>query len=146
MNLNKAQIIGRVTRDPESRMTPGGTAVVTFSVATNYKYKDSAGNTNEKVSFHNCVDFGKLGSEVIAKFCVKGQEVYVGGRLDYQEWTKQDGTKGKSTQIIVEDFQLGQKPVNAVAKPVRKPQEEPIIEIPEEPMDDEDIRVEDIPF
>lgn len=147
MNLNRAQIMGRVTRDPELRNTPSGAAVATFSVATNYKYKDQAGNSNEKVSFHNCVAFGKLASEVIAKYCVKGQEVYVGGRIDYQEWKKQDGTKGFKTQIIVEDFQLGQKP--QVQTKQSKAEEGAEENYPGEYLvegEEEEIRVENIPF
>ena len=151
MNLNKAQIIGRVTRDPEVRNTPSGSAVATFSVATNYKYKGAKGPV-ENVSFHNCVAFGKLASEVIAKYCVKGQEVYVGGRLDYQEWIKQDGTKGTKTQIIVEDFQLGSKPVGATNKKENDySQPAPVddgsqdIEFPITG-DEEEINVENIPF
>jgi single-strand DNA-binding protein len=131
--------MGRVTRDPELRNTPSGVAVVTFAVATNYKYKNGAGERMETIAFHNCVAFGKLASEVIAKYCVKGQEVYVAGRLDYQEWIKNDGSKGHKTQIIVDEFQLGQKP--AGAKTSQKEQE-PVIEEGE----DEEIRVENIPF
>jgi len=114
-------------------------AVATFSVATNYKYKNGAGEKVENISFHNCVAFGKLASEVIAKYCVKGQEVYVAGRLDYQEWIKQDGSKGHKTQIIVDEFQLGQKPAGAKTN-------QPVEEQAPDVSDDEEIRVENIPF
>ena len=88
---------------------PSGASLATFSIATNYSYTDKAGQKIENVSFHNCVLFGK-GAEIFAKYVVKGQEVYVDGRLDYQEFEKKDGTKGNKTQIIVENFQFGSRP------------------------------------
>ena len=109
MNLNQASIIGRITRDPELRSMPNGTSLTTFSIATNYSYTDKAGQKIEKVSFHNCVLFGKS-AEIFAQYVVKGQEVYVDGRIDYQEFEKKDGTKGSKTQIIVEHFQFGSRP------------------------------------
>lgn len=141
MNLNKVQIVGRVTKDPEIRTTTSGSPVAIIGVATNFKYKLSDGQSSEKVSFHNCVAFGKLASEVVAKYCVKGQEVYIGGRLDYQEWNKPDGTKGNKTQIIIEDFQLGQKPQQEQEKPK---QVEPVAQ--SKSNEEDEIKIEDIPF
>jgi single-strand DNA-binding protein len=141
MNLNKVQIVGRVTKDPEMRTTPSGSSVAIIGVATNFKYKLSDGQLSEKVSFHTCVAYGKLASEVVAKYCVKGQEVYIGGRLDYQEWTKPDGTKGNKTQIIIEDFQLGQKPKQEQEKPTQ------VEQATQNKLNEEDeIKIEDIPF
>lgn len=109
MNLNKAHLIGRMTKDPELRSLPSGSAVVTFSLATNHTYTDKAGNKQENTSFHNCSLFGK-GAEVFAKYAVKGQEIYASGRIEYQEWEKKDGTKAQKTVILVDEFQFGQKP------------------------------------
>jgi len=117
MNVNLCMLIGRVTRDPEVKNLPSGTMVANFGLATNYVYKDAAGAKQEKASFHNCVAFGKR-AETIGQYVTKGQEIYVLGRIEYQEWEKTDGGKGYKTVIIVESFQFGQKAkgpdVNAV--------------------------------
>lgn len=112
MNLNKAQLIGRVTRTPELKSLPSGSSVVSFSIATNHVYKNKNGEKIENVSFHNCVIFGK-GAEIFSMYVIKGQEVYVAGRIDYKQWEKKDGTKANRTEIIVDDFQFGQKPLGA---------------------------------
>lgn len=109
MNLNKAQLIGRVTRAPELKNLQGGQAVTKFSIATNHSYKDKNGEKQESTQFHNIVAWGKL-AEVISQWVTKGQEIYVSGRIEYREWDKQDGTKGYMTEIIAEDFQFGAKP------------------------------------
>ncbi|MFZ3032274.1 MAG: single-stranded DNA-binding protein [Candidatus Moraniibacteriota bacterium] len=109
MNLNKAEIIGRVTKDPELRTMQNGTSVASFGVATNFSYNSKGGEKVERVSFHNCTLFGK-GAEIFSKYVTKGQEVYVCGRLEYQEFQKKDGTQGSKTVIMVDDFQFGQKP------------------------------------
>ena len=80
MNLNKAMIIGRITQDLEIKSTNNGTKVLNFSVATNYSYKDANGAKVEQTEFHNIVSFGKQ-AEVIAQYFVKGQEIFVEGRL-----------------------------------------------------------------
>ena len=80
MNLNKIQIIGRITQDLELKTMPNGNAVLDFSVATNYVYKDKEGNKVEQTEFHNITSFGKQ-AETIARYFVKGQEIYAEGRL-----------------------------------------------------------------
>lgn len=110
MNLNQVQLIGRITRDPELRAMPSGSAVVKFGLATNYSYKDKNQQKVETTQFHNCVCFGPLAEKVIAPYAKKGQEVFLQGRIEYREWDKKDGSgKGYQTEIIVEDFQLGAK-------------------------------------
>ena len=91
MNLNKAQLIGRITNDPEMKALPSGTPVVKFGLATNRVYKTKDGEKKEVAQFHNCVAFGKL-AEIIGQWAKKGQEVYVDGRIEYRSWDKKDGT------------------------------------------------------
>jgi single-strand DNA-binding protein len=80
MNINKAIIIGRITQDLELKSMPNGNPVLNFSVATNYVYKDTNGQKVEQTEFHNIVSFGKQ-AETISKYFVKGQEIYIEGRL-----------------------------------------------------------------
>ncbi len=150
MNLNKAHLIGRVTRDPELRTLPSGSGVVKFGLATNHSYKKQSGEKVETTQFHNCVAFGPLAEKVIAPYCKKGQEVYVSGRIEYREWEAKDGTKRTSTEIMVEDFQLGQKPQGQRSEP-RAQSPADVVEQAfggkqDDSFDGGDINVEDISF
>lgn len=80
MNINKAIIIGRITQDLELKAMPNGNSVLNFSVATNRVYVDQNNNKVEQTEFHNVVSFGKQ-AENISKFFIKGQEIYIEGRL-----------------------------------------------------------------
>ena len=108
MNQNKVFLIGRITKDPEVKSLSSGTLIANFVVATNHIFKDKSGEKKETAQFHNCAAFSRL-AEIIKQYVVKGQEVAVEGRIDYQQWEK-DGEKKSRTQIIVEAFQMGQKP------------------------------------
>lgn len=108
MNLNRAQLIGRITNDPEIKALPSGMSVAKFGLATNHIYKTKEGEKKETTQFHNCVAFGKL-AEIIKQWAKKGQEVYADGRIEYRTWDKKDGGKGYITEIIIENFQMGAK-------------------------------------
>jgi len=108
MYLNKAQVIGRVTRDPELKTTPSGMNITNFSMATNRIYTDRDGKRQEDVEFHNIVAFGK-DAETLKSYVTKGQLLYIEGRLQTQSWEK-DGVKHYRTEIICEKFQFGPKP------------------------------------
>jgi single-strand DNA-binding protein len=103
MNLNKAMVIGNLTRDPETRSTPQGTTVTSFSVATNFVWKDQAGNRQEKVEYHNIVAWRKLG-EICAQYLNKGSKVYIEGRMQTRSWDDQQGNKKYRTEIIAENM------------------------------------------
>jgi single-strand DNA-binding protein len=102
-SLNRAQIIGNLTRDPELRTTTTGRNVCSFGIATNYEYKDSAGQKVEQVEFHNVVAWGKL-AEICSQYLGKGRKVYVDGRLQTREWQGQDGNKRRTTEIVIENM------------------------------------------
>ena len=106
MYLNKTQIIGNLTRDPEVKALPSGDSVISFGVATNRSYKVE-GVKKEEVEFHNVVAFGKV-ADVIKQYCHKGDQIYVEGRLKTSNWDK-DGVKHYKTEIIMENFQFGNK-------------------------------------
>ncbi|MEK9151834.1 MAG: single-stranded DNA-binding protein [Patescibacteria group bacterium] len=144
MNLNRATIIGNVTRDPELRTTPNGQNVANFGVATNYSWTDSSGQKQEKAEFHNIVAWGKL-ADICAQYLGKGRKVYVEGRLQTREWDAQDGTKRNRTEIVCENMIMldrapGGANANAGAAAPRKMESSA-----EAPASDE-IKVEDIPF
>lgn len=98
--MNKAMIIGNLTRDPELKTTTNGTQVVNFGVATSYKYKEQ-----ETTEFHNVVAFGKL-AEIIAQYLQKGKKVYIEGRLQTREWEGTDGVKKYRTEIIANEMEM----------------------------------------
>lgn len=146
MNLNKAMIIGNVTRDPELKNTPSGQSVVSFGVATNLVWTDQSGQQQKKTEFHNIIAWRKL-AEVCAKYLKKGSKVYVEGRLQTTDWTGNDGVKRYRTEIVAENMiMLDSKGGTAnFGAPASGGAREEIIEIPEDPMEEE-IRVENIPF
>ncbi len=150
MNLNKAMIIGNLTREPELRNTPSGQSVASFSIATNLTWTDQGGQQQKKTEFHNIIAWRKL-AEICSKYLHKGSKVYIEGRLQTTDWTGQDGVKRYRTEIVAEnmimlDTKGGAPEGNFSAPRSQGNSGEQIIEIPEEPMDDEEIRVENIPF
>lgn len=102
MSLNRAQIIGNLTRDPELRQIPGGQTVASFSVATNFVWTDGNGQRQEKVEYHNIVAWRKL-AEIVGQYVRKGSKVYVEGRMQTREWDGQDGVKRYKTEIIADN-------------------------------------------
>ena len=152
MNLNKAILIGNLTRDPESRTLPSGQAVANFGIATNRVWFDS--NSKEKkqqVEFHNIVAFGKL-AEICNQYLKKGSLVMIEGRIQTRNWQDQSGVTKYRTEIIAEKMQMGPRTGgNQQATPKETPEAgAPVeqleeIQIEEESPADE-IKTEDIPF
>jgi len=151
MNLNKAMIIGNLTRDPELKNTPSGQSVTSFSVATNFVWTDQSGQQQKKVEFHNVIAWRKL-AEICAKYLHKGSKVYIEGRLQTTDWTGQDGVKRYRTEIVTDNMIMldnkgGVNPNDGAKSPqIDNATNEPVINIPEEPKNGEDIQVENIPF
>jgi single-strand DNA-binding protein len=104
-SLNKAQLIGNLTRDPELRYTPQGTAVCTFGLATNRQWTTETGEKREEADFHRVVAWNKL-AELCAQLLTKGRKVYIEGRLQTRNWTAQDGTQRQTTEIVASDMIL----------------------------------------
>lgn len=104
--LNRAQIIGRLGRDPESRYLPNGTLTVTLSLATTEKWKDKAtGEAKEHTEWHRCIVWASL-AEIAAQYLKKGGLVYVEGSLRTRKWTDKDGVERYSTEIRVEQLRM----------------------------------------
>ena len=103
MNLNKAIIVGRLTRDPEVRALPSGQSVASFGMATNRVWNNPNGEKQEFVEFHNIVTFGKL-ADICSRYLNKGRLVLIEGRIQTRSWQDQDGNKRyriKYNKIII---------------------------------------------
>ncbi len=159
MNLNKAMIIGNLTRDPEVKNIPSGATVTQFAVATNLVWNDNQGQKQEKVEFHNVVAWRKLG-EICGQYLKKGTKIYIEGRLQTKEWTGNDGVKRYKTEIIAENMIMLDRPGGNTGGGNTSPKvdEQPFYEENNansdskkqenkgDNSDDEEIKVENIPF
>ncbi|MHC4711825.1 MAG: single-stranded DNA-binding protein [Planctomycetota bacterium] len=105
-NLNKVLLIGNLTRDPELRYTPGGTAVASFGLATNRKFRTSSGEDREDTCFVDINAFGRQ-AEVLSEYMAKGRQIFIEGRLHLDQWEdKQTGAKRSKLTVTVENFQF----------------------------------------
>lgn len=102
-SLNKVILIGNLTRDPELRYTPQGTAVATFSLATNRQWKTESGEARDEAEYHRLVVWDKL-AEICSQYLKKGAKAYFEGRLQTRKWTGQDGVEKQTTEIVVSDM------------------------------------------
>lgn len=141
-SLNKAMIIGNLTRDPEIRNTNSGQTVTSFSVATNLNWTDQNGQQQSKAEFHNIIAWRKLG-EICGQYLSKGLKVYIEGRIQTNEWTGQDNVKRQRTEIVAENMIILSPKSGGGNGPKVEGEEE--ITIPENEGEDE-IKIEDIPF
>lgn len=159
MYLNKAIIIGNLTRDPELKALPSGIKVCSFSVATNRVYKDKNGVRQESADYHNVVTFGRQ-AETTAQYMKKGSNILVEGRMQTRSWDAQDGTKKYRTEIVADRIQFGSKGMgtsegagssatSSKGRSAGKDSKAPVEDIPSEESIDyptEDINTEEIPF
>jgi len=102
-SLNKVMLIGNLTRDPELKYTPQGTAVCTFGLATNREWTDSSGQKQEDAQFHRLVAWGKLG-EICAEILHKGRKAYIQGRLQTRNWQTSEGQDRQTTEVVVDEM------------------------------------------
>ncbi len=103
-SLNRVMLIGNLTRDPELRYTPSGTAVCTFGLATNRTYSPADSNeVTEETEFHRIVAWGKL-AEICGQLLYKGRKVYCDGRIQTRKWTGQDGQERVTTEIVIDNM------------------------------------------
>src|SRR4030042_5344627 len=147
MNLNKAFLIGRLTRDPESRALPSGQSISTFGIATNRVWTNPENNEKqEQTEFHNIVAFGKL-ADICNQYLKKGGLVMIEGRIQTRSWQDQNGGTKYRTEIVAERLQMGPKAAQKAEgpkEPVEAPSEQvPEIQIEEEAPADE-VKTEDI--
>ncbi len=156
-SLNRVQLIGNLTRDPELRYTPSGSAVCSFSIATNRSWTTDTGEKKDESEFHRIVAWNKL-AEICSQFLTKGRKVFVEGRLATRSWQAQDGTQKQTTEIVISDMILldnrkseGGEDVEADASPkapkvAKKAESKKEEEVVEEGPAEEEIAADDIPF
>ena len=102
-SLNKVLLIGNLTRDPELKYTPQGTAVCTFGLATNREWTDSSGQKQEGAEFHRVVAWGKL-AEICSQLLQKGRKIYIEGRLQTRSWKTPEGLDRQMTEVVMEEM------------------------------------------
>lgn len=144
LNLNRAMIIGNATRDPEMKTTTTGQAIAHLVVATNFTWRDQAGNRQSKVEYHRVIAWRRL-AEIIKQFVHKGSKVYIEGRMQTRSWDDQMGNKRYLTEVVAE---------NLIILDSRQQNGEIDNENENAPLDDfdqpkdaeQEISIEDIPF
>ncbi len=150
MNLNKVFLLGRLTADPNLRITPGGQQVATFSIATNRIWNDKTGARRENAEFHNIVVWGRQ-ADIVQRFLNKGGLVLIEGRLQTRSWDDKQGQKRKTTEIVADRIQLGPRPFGAASAPAgvvtanKEVVELPTIDL-DEGKDVKEIKTEDLDF
>jgi len=102
-SVNKVMLVGNLGKDPEVRYTGSGTAVATFSVATNESWKDAEGNPQERTEWHNIVAWRKL-AEICGQYLKKGSKIFLEGRLQYRTYDDKNGVKRYVTEIVMNEM------------------------------------------
>ena len=153
--LNKVLLLGNLTADPELRYTPQGTAVATFTIATNRNWTDQSGQLQEGVEFTRCVAWAKR-AEICSQILYKGRKAFVEGRLQTREWEGQDKVKRRTTEVIIDNMIAlgpaggsgGPRDAAAVPPPVTPEEAEEVLKETPAPQkgEDEPVPAEDIPF
>ncbi len=104
-SLNKVMLIGNLGKDPEVRYTTAGTPVASFSIATSEKFKNKAGEWEERTEWHNITLWSRL-AEIAGEYLAKGKTVYIEGRLQTRKWQDRDGKDRYTTEIVGEKMQM----------------------------------------
>jgi single-strand DNA-binding protein len=153
MSLNRVQLIGNLTRDPELRQIPGGQTVASFSIATNFTWTDQSGQRQDKSEFHNIVAWRKL-ADICGQYLRKGSKIFLEGRLQTREWEGEDGVKRYRTEIVADNMIMldrkGEMMVGAdqsFGGGLNKRSESSSDEgVPAPAMSEGDVTIDDLPF
>lgn len=104
-SLNKVMLIGNLGKDPEVRYTTSGTAVAGFSIATSEKFKNKAGDWEDRTEWHNITLWGRL-AEIAGEYLAKGKTVFIEGRLQTRKWQDRDGRDRYTTEVVADKMQM----------------------------------------
>jgi single-strand DNA-binding protein len=132
--LNKVFLIGNLTRDPELRYIPSGSAVATFTIGVNRVWKTPTGEKKEQASFIRIVVWGRR-AEVCGEYLVKGSPVFVEGRLQSRDWQTQDGQKRNTVEVVADNVQflrVGEKRAGSAEKQIGQPEDVETINLNDE--------------
>lgn len=103
--MNRATLIGRLGRDPESRTTQGGSKVVSFSLATSERWKDkNSGEMKERTEWHNIVIWNDNIGRIVETYCKKGSQILIEGQIQSREFTDKEGNQRRTTEIVLQGF------------------------------------------
>jgi len=144
--LNEAKLIGNLGADPDNRVMPNGSAVVTLSLATTRKWKNKqSGESEEHTEWHRVVVFNKL-AEICSQYLRKGSQIYISGRIETKKWTK-DGVDRYSTQIVANEMtMLGSRPAAGSVASGAAPANQPPRQQQQQPPVDPNATYDDVPF
>jgi len=163
MSLNRAQLIGNLTRDPELRQIPGGSTVASFSIATNFSWTDASGQKHDRAEYHNIVAWRKL-AEICGQYLRKGSKVFIEGRIQTRDWEGEDGVKRYRTEIIAENMIMldrkgapiggdemvsyagSQSPHAGISKTAPDQVTEGVLGEVNAPIKEEEVTIDDLPF
>ena len=142
--VNKVIIIGRLGKDPDLRYAPSGTAIASFTLATNHSTKDADGNWNQQTEWHSVKTFGRQ-AEFVGEYLKKGKLAFIEGRLQTSSWEDQNGQKKYRTDIIANDVQmLGSKGEGERQNSTTETKAEPAPA--KEPAVNDQVEEDDLPF
>lgn len=156
-SINRIILLGNLTRDPELKYTPAGTAVCTFGLATNRSWTTADGQTKEETQYHRIVAWQKL-AELCGKLLNKGKKVYLEGRITYREYTDKNSQQRQVTEIVLDDFIVfsdGKRPAGTEGTPESETRsnemsigegDAPTQETKKEEKEEEKVNADDIPF
>jgi single-strand DNA-binding protein len=147
MDLNKVMLIGRLTQDPEVKQLPSGQSVCSNAVATGRRWKNQAGELQEKTEFNNVVFWRKL-AEIVGQYCKKGSKLYIEGHLETRSWEAQDGTKRYRTEIVADNMiMLDSKGDSGSSSSFDSPaSSQPAMAEDTPPPSEDDLKIDEIPF
>lgn len=149
MSLNRAQLIGNLTRDPELRQIPGGQTVATLSIATNFTWTDSSGNKQDKAEYHNIVAWRKL-AEICGQYLKKGSKIFVEGRIQTRDWEGDDGVKRYRTEIVADNLIMldrrGDGPAVAPTQDFAGGIKDDVSAEPVPAVKEDEVTIDDLPF
>jgi single-strand DNA-binding protein len=152
MSLNRVQLIGNLTRDPELRQIPGGQTVATLSIATNFSWTDQSGQKQDKAEYHTVIAWRKL-ADICGQYLRKGGKIFIEGRMQTRDWEGEDGVKRYKTEIVAdnmimldkkggESFGGGEQPSYSGGIKKSAPVEEGVPVA----MSEGDVTIDDLPF
>jgi len=103
--MNRATLIGRIGKDPETRTTQNGAKVISFSLATSERWKDkNTGEKKEKTEWHNVVCWNESLGKIIESYCKKGAQIAIEGQIQTRKWEDKDGATKYTTEIVIPQF------------------------------------------